>query len=262
MRNLGLISPEMASTIYTEICDARIKKQPIPKMEFSFYDKIEEPEYIDTSKKYKNLVINKVIEIIRDNMDYIDDKTLNAILSNISTIKIYSKKLNTPINGEYKTKGNIMVLNNLKSIYHECLHLASSEYDPYTDTSYSGFRVTNHSVPPHMINDKGVGFNEGYTQYQAIGYGDSAKLYLYEAKIASRLEKIIGKDKLKPLYFSHNLLGLCKEIEKHFEPNDAANIISGLDYISYCRSSIYLQIRKAKEIEEKKKMINLSMKRI
>lgn len=232
-----------------------------PKMNSKLYNKIEKLDYEEV-KQLKYLVINNVMKIITEDIDYISDTALDRILKNLNNVKIYKKRIGTIVSGEYKTKENIMVLNNLKSLNHECLHLMSSEYDPNIDTSYSGFRVTNHSKPAYKINDRGMGFNEGYTQYCALKLGDQTNIYTYESKIAARLERIIGVDILRPLYYEHNLPKLIEEIEKRIGYEETNNIISGLDYLVYCRSSIYLQYERSREITEKKKMINYSIKRI
>lgn len=257
MRDFKLVDTALANTIYTEIYDAKINKQPIPKITFKYLHDMDLNKY-DEAKEYRNIVVKKILEVINENIDNIDNNTLDRIINRMYESKLYKRNVKIKgINGEYYVKENAMVLNNKKSVYYQSLILSSSEYDFDKDIQYSGFRKIEYGKHPYNLNDIGIGINVGYTQYQALKiFGDpTPKNFKYESEIAQKVEKIIGKDIMRKLYFEHDYLGLVNELRKHFKYKDVLNILLSLDYIMFCKNSIYLENKKEQLIEEKKKII-------
>ena len=261
MKILGFVDSLVANTAYTEIYDAKISKQPVPELYFKYAHDMDLNKYTK-ALEYKNIIVKKVLEIVNENIDIISDEVLDRIIKLMMDVEIYKRSVKIKgVNGEYYVKENAIVLNNKKSIYHECLHLASSYYDSINNIEYSGFRKTEYNKIPFKLNDVGIGINEGFTQYQALKiYGDSTpKVYTYETEIAERISKIIGQDTMKKLYFEHDYLGLVKELNSHFKYKDVTNILLCLDYIMYCNNSFYPNFKKQELIDNKKRIIELTM---
>ena len=99
--------------------------------------------------------------------------------------------------------------------------------------------------------------------YQVLKtYGDPiSKVSDYEIKIVQKLEKLIGQDTMKKLYFEHNYNGLINELRKHFRSKDVTNIILCLDYIMYCENSYYPDFKKEELIDSKKRILDFTMKK-
>ena len=81
----------------------------------------------------------------------------------------------------------------------------------------------------------GVGIAEGYTELLTKRYFSDQKniknfndSYVVEMGIVQNLEKIVGKNKLKKLYFCSDLKGLVRELKKY---NDIENIIKFIRYL-------------------------------
>ena len=98
------------------------------------------------------------------------------------------------------------------SLNHELLHLLSSYYDEEKDILYSGFEQTSKS------GNMGEAFNEGYTEYQNgeifhVNVNDT--IYVYEIIIIKLLEQVIGKSRMKDLYFHGDLYNFINELAKY-----------------------------------------------
>lgn len=136
---------------------------------------------------------------------------------------------------------------------HELFHMASAYYDKKTNTCYCGFGQNTNKL------SIGLGLTEGYTQLLTNRYidenignsNDIGYFYVYETFIMSKLEDIIGKEKMEELYFKANLLGLIKELEKYADIREIISFIRKLDQLcnlSYIKNSCKI---KAILLEEK-----------
>ena len=263
MRDLKLVDNMIANAKYAEILDAKINKKAIPRINFTYIHDIDLNKFRE-AKKYRNEAVKKTIQIVNENINNISDDVMDRIFKLMNDSKIYERNVKIKkYNGDYFIKENILVFKNKKNMYNQCLHLASSEYDFDNNIQYSGFRKTEFNKLPYTLNDIGIGINESYTNYQAAKiFGDSIyDINSYEIKIVQKLEKIIGQDVMRKLYFEHNYNGLINELKKHFRSKDAVNIILCLDYITYCNNSYYPDSKKEELIDNKKKAINFIIKK-
>ena len=129
------------------------------------------------------------------------------------------------------------------SLNHELLHLLSSYYDEEKDILYSGFEQTSKS------GNMGEAFNEGYTEYQNgeifyVNVNDT--IYVYEIIIIKLLEQVIGKSRMKDLYFHGDLYNFINELAKYTNISNIKKMIYKSDYILRYRRC-YFKNHKVKE---------------
>ena len=129
------------------------------------------------------------------------------------------------------------------SLNHELLHLLSSYYDKEKDILYSGFEQTSKS------GNMGEAFNEGYTEYQNgeifhVNVNDT--IYVYEIIIIKLLEQVIGKSRMKDLYFHGDLYNFINELAKYTNISNIKKMIYKSDYILRYRRC-YFKNHKVKE---------------
>lgn len=132
---------------------------------------------------------------------------------------------------EYLTYENKIILYDdyLKAIYHELFHMASSITQ--NGKFYAGFSQGLDK------NDIGYGLNEGYTELLYRRYfrdvSNFVDAYIEEFKIASYIEKIVGRRKMESLYLRADLMGLLKEMRKYLKGEELFDIISKIEIVSY-----------------------------
>ena len=129
------------------------------------------------------------------------------------------------------------------SLNHELLHLLSSYYDEEKDILYSGFEQTSKS------GNMGEAVNEGYTEYQNgeifhVNVNDT--IYVYEIIIIKLLEQVIGKSRMKDLYFHGDLYNFINELAKYTNISNIKKMIYKSDYILRYRRC-YFKNHKVKE---------------
>ena len=153
---------------------------------------------------------------------------------NIKTLSIEDlkgKMQKDTVLAEYMIDENKIMLYDdyLKAIYHELFHMASSINR--NGKFYSGF---NQGLDKNYI---GYGLNEGYTELLYRRYFRDVSIfvdaYIEEIKIASYLEKIIGRRKMESLYLRADLMGLLKEMQKYLNGQELVDIISKIEKVSY-----------------------------
>lgn len=158
---------------------------------------------------------------------------------NIKTLSIddlKDKMQKDTVLAEYLIDENKIILYDdyLKAIYHELFHMASSI--TRNGKFYSGFSqgLTKNNV--------GYGLNEGYTELLYRRYfrdvSTFVDAYIEEIKIASYLEKIVGRRKMESLYLRADLMGLLKEIRKYLKGDELFDIISKIEKVSYLSSAL------------------------
>ena len=161
---------------------------------------------IDLSCFYKNIK-SLTIEDLKEKMQ--DDLVLAEYLIHENKIILYD---------DY-----------LKAIYHELFHMASSI--SRNGKFYSGF---SQGVSTNSI---GYGLNEGYTELLYRRYFRDVSIfvdsYREEFKIASYLEKIIGRRTMEVLYLRADLMGLLEEMKKYLIDGELVDIFSKIERISY-----------------------------
>lgn len=190
--------------------------------------------------KYFEQVINEYFpkEVLHNFYDNLDDLTIVSTCFQLGDF-IKSK---TKYAGRYSTINNIMIVN-IKDkdlfygIYHELFHMASTNR-MITGKLQTGFSICNNGIYV------GKGLNEGYTDFLANRYFANVGFqigYPLEFLYASRLEKIVGKEKMEELYMSSDPQGLISELEKYETKDNIVDFIQLLDNISYTNDNYIVQ---------------------
>ena len=141
---------------------------------------------------------------------------------------------------------------------HELLHVSSTYFDKENKIIYCGFQQTFLKEDYDIEKKKGkretygLGINEGYTQYlNEKLFESSNKLsttaYKNEKIIAKGLERIVGEDKLKSLYFRADLNGLVNELCKYNKKEDVYKFITITDILSVMDGDITRNISEMNE---------------
>ena len=172
------------------------------------------------------------------------------------------------VGGTYNIKDNLIDLETTKlskllnSIFHELLHASSTRVDLENNVIYSGFSQMHiHKEDPRKNEVYGIGINEGFTQYLANKLFDpnhnaisAYSVYQEEQAIARALEKIVGEEKLRSLYFRADLQGLVNELEQYATREEIYKFINYTDVLFYYSQDKKL---KFKELDEVKEFINM-----
>ena len=150
--------------------------------------------------------------------EYFDPSLLGRFETNDKSvvIKKYLNITNKSTTGEFFSNRNEIKLYGNKAIYHELFHMASALITAKERGNvYLGYQCGGH----------GNGINEGYTELLARRYFTSDNAYPRLVSVVARLEYIIGKDLMEPMYFTTGLKGLCIEMSKYLNSNDLGEIV-------------------------------------
>lgn len=131
----------------------------------------------------------------------------------------------------YNSTRNKIVFNgtfNESTLYHELFHVASIYYSEDKTLLFGGFSYDNSSIERFRF---GTGINEGYIDKLANEFFSDNRIYSYEQLIAEKLEKLVGKEELKKLYFEADLLGLINILESYEKRDTIYEFIKNVDYI-------------------------------
>lgn len=136
-----------------------------------------------------------------------------------------------------KNKINLSAGNIFSCIYHELMHMASTDVNDYYNI-YCGFSQIN------SLRDVGCSFNEGYTELlteryffdQGIDYS-----YSIEVMIAKMAEKIVGREEMEELFFKADLYGLGEEFIKDATKEEFIQFLDDVDYIHSKRDGKYTE---------------------
>ena len=179
---------------------------------------------INYNKKIKYQLVN-FHNVLKTNFNKED---LNNFYLNVNKLNVYifNKKYGKDM-GTYDSIDNkIRIYQNEDDvIYHELFHMASNILAK--NGNYTGLcrKKGDYCI--------GLAINEGYTEYLTKKYfrfeSDS---YEFEVFVASKLEQIIGKDKLQSLYLSADLYGLIEELSKYANKKAIENFLLRLDHYS------------------------------
>ena len=149
--------------------------------------------------------------------------------------------------GKYKFKKNkIELIKYFKnsSINHELFHMATSFYDKNKKLEFCGFAQINLSKKEYI----GCGLNEGYTELLSNRYfNEQIKFKAYSYQVctffASKLEEIVGKEKMEKLYMTADLYELYKYLNNFDDSCNIVTFIVVLDWmikkVSYTNSKKY-----------------------
>ena len=186
-----------------------------------------------------------VLYFVETILDKNPDANLSLLYENLPTLDIFLKNYNfsnmvlrASNCGDYNTKTNIARVTQNKnlfsqSFYHELFHVSSTLYDKQEDISYSGFC----RFYPDGIT--GIGINEGYTEIMTERYfANETELfqptfYIYEKFFASKLEEIVGKEKMEQLYFETDLEGLIEELKQCASEDDIKSFLINTDVLTH-----------------------------
>lgn len=174
--------------------------------------------------------------VLENNFSGLD---LAYFYKNIKTLSIEDLKdkvQKDTVLAEYLIEKNKIILyeDYLKSIYHELFHMASSINR--NGKLYSGF---SQGLSKGAI---GYGLNEGYTELLYRRYFGNVSVFVNsygeEIKIASYLEKIIGRRKMESLYLRADLMGLLEEMRKYLNEEELIDIISKIEKVNYLSTAL------------------------
>ncbi len=204
---------------------------------------------VKTQRRYSDVDINrirseKVKEVIREFtltlINHFPAESLTNYYNNINSV-IFKKDFLSKIlgiGGSYSDLLNRIRYNDIDSLYHELFHLASTVYREATKTYHVGFTQSDNSHLNVFVNGRiGDSLNEGYTVLLTQRYfGDKgkpkSKQRQFEFDMASKVEMIVGKEKMESLYLEADLMGLINELKKYATEDEVVRFINALDRIS------------------------------
>ena len=178
--------------------------------------------------------INKIIE--GKGNDNTQDYNKTSLFDVV--IRAQSVKENPGASGIYSPLGNIISVedsSNTHTIYHELFHLSSSIRAGKEDNTYfSGFAQTYYSYKEGLVKI-GDGLNEGYTELLTKRYFPSenrvTSCYEIALYFASKVEELIGKDKMQSFYLNANLKGLIDSLKEYAGEKDIMEFITNTDFL-------------------------------
>ncbi len=196
-------------------------------------EKFKDTPYIELLWYFYNTLIDNVSE---DNMRYFYD--------NIGTLDIKRERFLSLAEGYYDAETNTISLPkrrlDFKSLSHELLHMSSTVIKDGVE--YCGFSAYDKSL------NIGSGINEGYTELTNTRLFGKDEYISYELQIlfAKLVEKIVGKEEMKNLYFNADLKGLINNLALYNRKEDARRFIGGVDKTIMCYPYI---VQKYKEYQ-------------
>lgn len=163
---------------------------------------------------------------------------LLSFYQNITSLTIEEKRGLINTLRSVLTAGSYDFYNNKISIYpfqerycdilkHELLHMSTRKKTK--DKCHIGFLQVQKNI--HI----GSALNEGYTEIMCKRLQEDyiiSSSYQYEMILAEIIEKIIGKEKMKELYFTANLYELVNILSKYNTKKNIKNFLIDMDYIS------------------------------
>ncbi len=207
---------------------------------------------VENANEHLQVSINKFIEMLHQKFP---EELLLYFYRNIGSLdtKITSEKddvnKETVVLGSYRADKNRMLVSddeNEITIFHELFHMASTYYDFKTKTKYSGF----------CQNTIGKGINEGYTQLLTNRNTEGfSYFYLYETRIATMVEEIVGQEKMQKNYFTANLKGLIEELTKYISEEEVMKFIQALDFYQEYEFETSLLPGKSQKLDSSKQFI-------
>lgn len=197
------------------------------------------PQTMLNKEKLNKLPLSQCIEefinVISSNSETFD---FNIFNHNLETLKIENGSLTMDnflhkINrvAYYEPVYNEIFVDDKNAIYHELFHASSRIYTPNKNLVSSGFFQMYKDEPI------GNGLDEGYTQFLTERYfpkysKNDKKFYCFEKLVASKIEEIIGKNKMENLYSHSNLYDLIEELKKYSSEEDILLFLQRLDFFT------------------------------
>lgn len=228
---IGLYSAGKAISAYK--LHHRVKPENFAKLSVLIelkqkYDKVELQQNLSRDAK---TAIYKFASTLENRFSKED---LINFYNNINEARIKKRRiyLIAGVQGLYNYRENKLSISNLKLIFHELLHLASSAKDEERGIYRSGFHTVKYRGKM-LFSTIGRGINEGYTELLTRRYFEEQSIkagdYNSEVEIAGHLEEIVGRDKMEKMYLHADLEGLVEELKKYSSKQDTIDFISNVD---------------------------------
>mgnify|MGYP003571262627 CR=1 FL=1 len=205
--------------------------------------------YINESK---NMIINnKLIYFFFELNKHFQPEDLSLLYYNIGDIEINKstkfKSLLALLNnnvGTYSTTENRIRINEKEeenALFHELFHMATSySKDNYDFCGFSQYKDGEDSKENYF--SIGNALNEGYTEIMANRYfyiDIEYSGYEYFINMASKLEEIVGKEKMEKCYLHANLKELINELSKYTSIEETMEFIKNMDFLLYHENDQY-----------------------
>lgn len=146
----------------------------------------------------------------------------NEILRTLKINKLKkSKSKKYGATGYYNFYNNKIKIYIIDTIYHELFHAFT--YHETAKNYFCGFNQGNDYL------DIANSLNEGYTDLLTKRYFDIEIAYMMEANIASKIELMLGKEKMRSMYTANDLRGLIEFLSKHSSKQEAIGFITQMD---------------------------------
>ena len=169
-------------------------------------------------EKYKPY-IKKFIKKTKADFNF---RNPNETLRTLKVTKLKkSKAKKNGATGYYNFYNNKIKIYIIDTIYHELFHAFT--YHETAKNYFCGFNQGNDYL------DIANSLNEGYTDLLTKRYFDSEIDYMLEANIVSKVELMLGKEKMRSMYTSNNLMGLIEFLSKHSSKQEAIGFITMMD---------------------------------
>ncbi len=173
---------------------------------------------LNINKKYKPY-IKKFIKKTQADFNFRNSNGTLKTLKINNLKKSKAKKYGAT--GYYNFYNNKIKLYIIDTIYHELFHAFT--YHENNENYYCGFNQGNDCV------DIANSINEGYTDLLTKRYFHIDIAYMIEANIVSKVELMLGKEKMRNMYTSNDLMGLIKFLSKHSSKQEAIGFITMMD---------------------------------
>lgn len=207
--------------------------------------KLQRKSFRGEIKYSANSVLSKLPDFYKDEIDYtkreilrpyveklcnyISLEDMKLVRRNMRNLKVEKnlKTLFTGCIGYYDFITNEISYRKDKILGHEFLHMASTVYNQKNDVDFCGF---SQSDAKNII---GTGLNEGYTELlnsRIYGVPLNEICYSDQVRIARMLELFFDDEKeMTHLYFSCDLLGVIRQLEKYAPREEIIKLIIEFD---------------------------------
>lgn len=169
-------------------------------------------------EKYKPY-IKKFIKKTKADFNF---RNPNETLRTLKVTKLKkSKAKKHGATGYYNFYNNKIKIYIIDTIYHELFHAFT--YHETAKNYFCGFNQGNDYL------DIANSLNEGYTDLLTKRYFDIEIAYMMEANIASKIELMLGKEKMRSMNTANDLRGLIEFLSKHSSKQEAIGFITMMD---------------------------------
>lgn len=146
----------------------------------------------------------------------------NEILRTLKINKLKkSKSKKYGATGYYNFYNNKIKIYIIDTIYHKLFHAFT--YHKTAENYFCGFNQGNDHL------DIANSLDEGYTDLLTKRYFGIEINYMLEANIVSKIELMLGKEKMQSMYTSNDLMGLIEFLAKHSSKEYAIGFIRQMD---------------------------------